>query len=116
MRRARGCGGRFLNTKKTDGATKTETQQGSTPDSPLPMQSVGSSTSLNSHCSDNANPSSPIHETSVSRKHGHQEHPESQFSSFHLKPRQRTEGGDYTRKQQAGIVVNRPPCTAVVTQ
>ncbi|KAJ8485441.1 hypothetical protein OPV22_017926 [Ensete ventricosum] len=116
MRRGRGCGGRFLNTKKTDGATKTETQQGSTPDSPLPMQSVGSSTSLNSHCSDNANPSSPIHETSVSRKHGHQEHPESQFSSFHLKPRQRTEGGDYTRKQQAGIVVNRPPCRAVVTQ
>ncbi|XP_065000979.1 nuclear transcription factor Y subunit A-1-like isoform X1 [Musa acuminata AAA Group] len=65
-RRTRGCGGRFLNTKKTDDATKTETQQGSTPNSPLPTQSVGSSTSLTSDCSDNANPSSPMHETSVS--------------------------------------------------
>ncbi|XP_064959628.1 nuclear transcription factor Y subunit A-4-like isoform X3 [Musa acuminata AAA Group] len=113
MRRARGCGGRFLNTKKTDdGAAKTETHEGLNPSSPPLMPLAISSNSLISNCSGNADPSRIMQEgkleskVSVGRKDGYQEQSGSQFS----------QNEDYAGKQRAGILVNQPPSRAVATQ
>ncbi|RWW20091.1 hypothetical protein GW17_00015806 [Ensete ventricosum] len=114
MRRARGCGGRFLNTKKTDDddAAKTETHKGLNPGLPPLMPSAISSNSLISNCSGNADPSRMMQEgklkskVSVGRKDGYQEQSGSQFS----------QNEDYAGKQRAGILVNQPPSRAVATQ
>ncbi|WOK92416.1 hypothetical protein Cni_G01107 [Canna indica] len=115
MRRARGCGGRFLNTKKNDDNdddAKTDKQTGLNSGAFLP----------GADCSDNANPSNRLQEgTSESRafisgNDGYQEHSESQLSSFHLKPGDRAEDKEHSGQSPVGILVNRPPSRAVATQ
>lgn len=115
MRRARGCGGRFLNTKKTDeGAAITETQ---TP----PTRTAISSNSLTSDGSGNTNPPNSLQEATPeskmtsSTKDIYQEESGSQFS-YHLKPGEKTEDEDCLRRQHVGILMNQPPNWAVTIQ
>lgn len=97
MRRARGCGGRFLNKKKTDeGAAKTETQ------SP-PTRTAISSNSLTSDGSGNTNPPSGIQEAT----------PESKMITG---TKDTSQDEDYLQRQRVGILVNQPPNWAVAIQ
>ncbi|XP_042420659.1 nuclear transcription factor Y subunit A-7-like [Zingiber officinale] len=114
VRRARGCGGRFLNTKKTDeGTAKTETQ--------TPTRPIMSSNSLTSDGSGNTNPPSSIQEATpelkmiTSTKDIYQEKSGSQFA-YHLKPGEKTEVEDCLRQQHVGILMNQPPNWAVTIQ
>ncbi|URD75837.1 Nuclear transcription factor Y subunit [Musa troglodytarum] len=125
MRRARGCGGRFLNTKKTDeDAAKTDTKKGLNSGAFLSAQSTISSSSeaMPSDCSGDTNPASTMQErmsksqTSISRKDGYQDQSESKISFLHLKSGDKAEDDDCSGPRSGGILVNRPSGRAVTIQ
>ncbi|CAD5183629.1 unnamed protein product [Musa acuminata subsp. malaccensis] len=125
MRRARGCGGRFLNTKKTDeDAAKTDTKKGLNSGAFLSTQSTISSSSeaIPSDCSGDTNPASTMQErmsksqTSFSRKDGYQDQSESEISFLHLKSGDKAEDDDCSGPRSGGILVNRPSSRAVAIQ
>ncbi|RWW68145.1 hypothetical protein BHE74_00024341, partial [Ensete ventricosum] len=125
MRRARGCGGRFLNTKKTDeDAAKTDTKKGLNSGAFLSTQSTISSSSeaMPSDCSGDTNPASTMQEptsksqTSISRKDGYQDQSESEISFLHLKSGDKAEDDDCSGPRSGGILVNRPSSRAVAIQ
>ncbi|KAJ6843432.1 nuclear transcription factor Y subunit A-1-like [Iris pallida] len=123
IRRARGCGGRFLNTKKTDGNSgnlNTETGFGV-----QHQAQPGSSSGLKilpSGCIRNPDSDSPA--TMMQGKYSdhsnnacQQQHSGFQLSGFHSQPGERLEEGDCSDQQQGGrILVSRPSNRAVTIQ
>ncbi|KAG1367027.1 nuclear transcription factor Y subunit A-9-like [Cocos nucifera] len=132
LRRARGCGGRFLNTKKADGnATTANPENGANTGASLPRQSASSSGSeaLPSDCSENLDSGSNMNEIKRpvvqglcearaynNNNGGHQQQSGFQLSSFHSKSSGRVEEGDCSGQQHGGILVNQPPNRAVTIQ
>ncbi|XP_038975625.1 nuclear transcription factor Y subunit A-7-like isoform X1 [Phoenix dactylifera] len=132
LRRARGCGGRFLNTKKADGnAATANPENGANTCASLPRQSASSSGSeaLPSDCSGNPDSGSNMNEIKrpvvqglcearafTNDNGGHQQQSGFQLSSFHSKSGGRVEEGDCSGQQHGGILVNQPPNRAVTIQ
>ncbi|XP_008790783.1 nuclear transcription factor Y subunit A-1 [Phoenix dactylifera] len=126
MRRARGCGGRFLNTKKAEAsASIANPENGGNAGASLPTQSASSSASqvLPSGC-----PGSNTNEIKrpvvqgiceaqayANGNDGYQQQSGFQLS-FHSKSGERVEEGDCSGQQRGGILVNRPPNRAVAIQ
>ncbi|XP_038975630.1 nuclear transcription factor Y subunit A-7-like isoform X3 [Phoenix dactylifera] len=96
LRRARGCGGRFLNTKKADG----------NPDSGSNMNEIKRPV-VQGLCEARA---------FTNDNGGHQQQSGFQLSSFHSKSGGRVEEGDCSGQQHGGILVNQPPNRAVTIQ
>ncbi|XVE95983.1 hypothetical protein REPUB_Repub02eG0182400 [Reevesia pubescens] len=130
MRRARGCGGRFLNTKKLDSEASNATHdKGSDTSSKLSLQypiNSSSGKSITSHMSQNANSSVGRREVTESELQGtnvqqafsnsnscYQHHQGFQFSTSRSLSDKKMEGGDCPRKQHERIVANGVPHRAL---
>ncbi|XP_072971968.1 nuclear transcription factor Y subunit A-1-like [Typha angustifolia] len=126
MRRARGSGGRFLNTKKADGNASNE---GGTSGESFPMQSAGSSISEVHPSETLGEPASSVGKVSTEAKKGknikqtgtgnngiYHERPGFQLSSFQSKPSELVEEDDHLGQRHSGILVDRPPNRTVAIQ
>lgn len=127
MRRARGCGGRFLNTKKAEAnAAIGNPENGGNTGASIPTQSASSSSSLGLPSD---RPGSTMNEIKrpvvqgiceaqayTNGNDGYQQQSGFQLSSFHSKSGERVEEGDCMGQQRGGILVNRPPNRAVAIQ
>lgn len=127
MRRARGCGGRFLNTKKTDAnAAIANPEYGENAGASLPMQSTSSSSpevlpSNRSGIKTNEFKKPVVQglreaQAYTNGNDGYQQKSGFQLSSFHSKSGERVEEGDCSGQQCGGILVKRPRNRAVATQ
>lgn len=114
MRRARGCGGRFLDTKK---AKKTDDDGAAKADAPaLSFNSLISNGSGNTNSPSSIQGATPESKMSPSTKGICQKKPESQFS-YHLKPDEKGEDEDHRlRKLHTGIMMSQSPNWAVTIQ
>ncbi|KAF6168347.1 hypothetical protein GIB67_018187, partial [Kingdonia uniflora] len=109
MRRARGCGGRFLNTKKTErDAASTKSKSGS-----------GSGGAHNSH-STNGNTgkqgTSDEHHSHSNGNNNYQHHQGFQLSTFHPLSGERGDEGDCSVQQRGSISVSQAPHRALAIQ
>lgn len=137
MRRARGCGGRFLNTKKTEDNVTYSNPEGDNSGASNQTQSAGSSGSEarpSDYYSANVGPTSSAamsmqgmyrpHQYASDNNHSNhevyqhqQQHAGFQLSAFHSNSGERMEEGDCSGQQRGGrLLVNRPPNRAVAIQ
>ncbi|XP_010257210.1 PREDICTED: nuclear transcription factor Y subunit A-7-like isoform X1 [Nelumbo nucifera] len=133
MRRARGCGGRFLNTKKlNEESAKSIDEKGNDSSAPLSTQSASSSAlePLPSGCATNVNSSNNQQErkgSSVQDMHQQQTYSNGNgcyqhnqgfpLSNFHSSlSEERAEEGDYLGQQRGSIPVNQAPNRALTIQ
>lgn len=101
MRRARGCGGRFLNTKKNDGNASDHN----------PENSVNSGDSLLvSSTLTSQNMNHELVSTTVSQQFSFH------LSNFHSVPGDTEDKGDYSGQRHGAILANRHPSRAVSIQ
>ncbi|XP_039119738.1 nuclear transcription factor Y subunit A-7-like [Dioscorea cayenensis subsp. rotundata] len=114
MRRARGCGGRFLNTKKNDGNTDNTTNPGATLPVSLPKSSP--SEAPPSGCSENQITANQMQQPAYTN--GTDGYPQSgfQLSAFHAMQGERIDEGDCSGQQRGGILVNQSSNRAVTIQ
>lgn len=122
LRRARGCGGRFLNTKKEDATVATSSSAGKTANSCVSTKSCSSSSPETMHPVRSANQNSantmlevgraglgdmfdPI--MSATNNEGYEEHSGFQLSNFHTNPGERVEEGEYLGQQRGSILASR---------
>ncbi|CAA7399301.1 unnamed protein product [Spirodela intermedia] len=106
MRRARGCGGRFLNTKKADPSCKT----GSSSDQARSPPQASVSESLPADYSGDRG----AHELKAHMVQGicdgsYQSHAGFHLSAFHSISDERAEDGDCSGQQRSGMAVNQAP-------
>ncbi|KAJ9695777.1 hypothetical protein PVL29_010982 [Vitis rotundifolia] len=131
MRRARGCGGRFLNTKKLDSnASYAMPDKGSDPDVNLSTRPISSSVSESLPSNSSRNEDSPTshldargpsvqelhNRQTASHGNGNSCYPHNQgfqLSTYHSLKDDRVEEGDHAGRQHERILVNRAPHRAL---
>lgn len=132
MRRARGCGGRFLNTKKLDSdASNTMLDKSSDPDVNHSMRPISSSISESAPSNSSRNEDSPTSHLDERGPSGQEVHEDRQpasnangnsfyshgqgfhLSTYHSLSDDRVEEGDHTGRQHERILVNRAPHRAL---
>ncbi|XP_043690992.1 nuclear transcription factor Y subunit A-1-like isoform X2 [Telopea speciosissima] len=126
MRRARGCGGRFLNTKKLDNNGTNSAPEGTGSGAVPSTQSASSSGSeaLPSELTANIGSSNyqkeikgPVNQDMYSNGSGcYQHHQGFSLSKFHSLTEEKVEEGDCSGQQRGIIPVNQAPNRALTTQ